>query len=96
MARVKTADLQPGSKSIRSFIENSTMTKTLLKVLGVFGVSLVMSGTLLELVDHLSFFAEVRCRRRSDPGSVGSGRYTRVEFSISDLLNKATTDTNQP
>lgn len=44
MERVRTADLKPSSKSTRSFIEGSTVMKTLLKVVGVLGVSLVMSG----------------------------------------------------
>lgn len=44
MERVKSADLKPSSKSARSFIEGSTFMKTLLKVIGVLGVSLVMSG----------------------------------------------------
>lgn len=48
MERVKSSDLRASSKSVRSFIERSTMTKALLKILGVVGVSLVMSGTLLE------------------------------------------------
>lgn len=44
MQRVKSADLQPVSKSARSFIENSSLVKTILKIVGVLGVSLVMSG----------------------------------------------------
>lgn len=44
MERVKSVDLKPSSKSTRSFIEGSTVMKTLLKVIGVLGVSLVMSG----------------------------------------------------
>lgn len=45
MERVKSVDLKASSKSTRSFIEGSTFMKTLLKVVGVLGVSLVMSGT---------------------------------------------------
>lgn len=45
MERVKSAELKTSSKSTRSFIEGSTFMKTLLKVVGVLGVSLVMSGT---------------------------------------------------
>lgn len=44
MERVKTSDLKASSKSARSFIERSTFMKTLLKIVGVLGVSLVMSG----------------------------------------------------
>ena len=44
MERVRTNELRPGSKSARSFMEKSTVMKTLLKVVGVLGVSLVMSG----------------------------------------------------
>lgn len=46
LQRVKSSELDPTSKSTRSFIENSTFVKTLLKVVGVLGVSLVMSGML--------------------------------------------------
>lgn len=45
MERAKTTDLNTSSKSTRSFIERSTFMKLLLKVVGVAGVSLVMSGT---------------------------------------------------
>ena len=44
MERVKSTDLQSGNKSVRSFIERSAFMKTLLKMVGVIGVSLVMSG----------------------------------------------------
>ncbi|MCJ1463277.1 hypothetical protein MMC07_001883 [Pseudocyphellaria aurata] len=47
MERVKSVDLKPSSKSARSFIEGSTFMKTLLKVVGVLGVSLVMSDGVL-------------------------------------------------
>lgn len=72
------------------------MTKALLKILGVFGVSLVMSGTPLRLLTIIPYVAEMRCRRRPDTSSVGSGRYTRVWFNISNFLNGPITDTNQP
>lgn len=48
MERAKTSDLNTSSKSTRSFIERSALTKALLKVVGVAGVSLVMSGTLIQ------------------------------------------------
>lgn len=44
MERVKTSDLKYG-KTTRSFLERSTIMKSLLKVVGVLGVSLVMSGS---------------------------------------------------
>ena len=44
MERVKSSDLKPTSRSARTFIERSSVVKTLLKVVGVLGVSLVMSG----------------------------------------------------
>lgn len=47
MERVKSAELKTSSKSTRSFIEGSTFMKTLLKVVGVLGVSLVMSDGVL-------------------------------------------------
>ena len=44
MERVKTSELKTGSKSARNFMERSAFMKGLLKVVGVLGVSLVMSG----------------------------------------------------
>ena len=46
MERVKTNELNQGSKSARNFMERSEFMKALLKVVGVLGVSLVMSGML--------------------------------------------------
>lgn len=40
-----TNDLKPSSKHTRNLLERSAFMKILLKVVGVFGVSLVMSGT---------------------------------------------------
>ena len=45
MERVKSNELKPGSKSARNLMERSVFLKALLKVVGVLGVSLVMSGT---------------------------------------------------
>ena len=42
--RVKTIDLAYPNKAARSLLERSMTMKILLKVIGVFGVSLVMSG----------------------------------------------------
>ncbi|KAL8807108.1 MAG: hypothetical protein Q9182_000941 [Xanthomendoza sp. 2 TL-2023] len=47
MERVHTTELTSTSKHTRSFLERSTVVKTLLKVVGVFGVSLVMSDGIL-------------------------------------------------
>lgn len=44
MERVEVLSLRTTSKLTRSFIEASAIAKTVLKVVGVFGVSLVMSG----------------------------------------------------
>lgn len=44
MERVKTNELGPGSKSARNLMERSSFMKALLKIVGVMGVSLVMSG----------------------------------------------------
>ena len=46
MERVKTNELNPGSKSARNLMERSAVMKALLKIVGVLGVSLVMSGML--------------------------------------------------
>lgn len=47
MERVKTNELSAGSKSARNFLEGSAFMKALLKIVGVLGVSLVMSGMLV-------------------------------------------------
>ncbi|KAL9099427.1 MAG: hypothetical protein Q9163_005073 [Psora crenata] len=47
MERVQTSDLAYTNKHTRSFLERSAIMKTLLKVIGVFGVSLVMSDGVL-------------------------------------------------
>ena len=46
MERVMTNELGSSSKSARNFMERSGTMKLFLKVVGVLGVSLVMSGTL--------------------------------------------------
>lgn len=47
MERVMTNELSSGSKSARNFMEKSATMKTFLKVVGVLGVSLVMSDGVL-------------------------------------------------
>lgn len=47
MQRYLTTDLQPGGKSLRRFIENSSGAKLVLKIVGVLGVSLVMADGVL-------------------------------------------------
>ncbi|KAK4692809.1 KUP system potassium uptake protein, partial [Lecanoromycetidae sp. Uapishka_2] len=47
MERINTSDLKPGNKHARSFMERSRGMKALLKVVGVLGVSLVMSDGVL-------------------------------------------------
>ena len=47
MERVHSADLRLASKSARNFIEQSRIVQFLLKLIGVFGVSLVMSDGIL-------------------------------------------------
>ena len=53
MERVKTNELKTGSKSARSFMERSGFMKALLKVVGVLGVSLVMSDGVLTPVQSV-------------------------------------------
>jgi KUP system potassium uptake protein len=47
MERVLSADLRFANKSTRNFVEQSRIVRLLLKVIGVFGVSLVMSDGIL-------------------------------------------------
>lgn len=44
MERVLTSEMRSSAKSARNFIERSRIAKVFLKVLGVFGVAMVMSG----------------------------------------------------
>ncbi len=44
MERVTTGELISSSKHTRNFLERSTFMKIFLKLVGVLGVSLVMSG----------------------------------------------------
>ena len=46
MERVRTNELNASSKSTRNLLERSAFMKMLLKIVGVLGVSLVMSGML--------------------------------------------------
>ncbi|KAL8829443.1 MAG: hypothetical protein Q9191_002008 [Dirinaria sp. TL-2023a] len=47
MERTLTSDLKPASRTARAFIERSVLIKTILKIIGVLGVSLVMSDGVL-------------------------------------------------
>jgi KUP system potassium uptake protein len=47
MERVLSADLRSANRSARNFLEKSRKARFLLKVIGVFGVSLVMSDGIL-------------------------------------------------
>ena len=58
--RIKSSELRPFSKSARSFIEQSRIVKILLKILGVFGVSLIMSGNKSYVIDLLSRLTHAR------------------------------------
>ena len=44
MERVRTNELKGSSRSARQLLERSKVCQVLLKILGVLGVSLVMSG----------------------------------------------------
>lgn len=46
MKRVRSNDLKGPSKSARRFLERSKIAQVFLKIIGVLGVSLVMSGML--------------------------------------------------
>lgn len=48
MERVRTSELKTGSKAARNIMERSAVMKFLLKLVGVLGVSLIMSGMLLQ------------------------------------------------
>ncbi|KAI4282245.1 MAG: hypothetical protein L6R38_003077 [Xanthoria sp. 2 TBL-2021] len=103
MERVEAASLPATSKHTRSFIEGSTVMKIVLKVIGVFGVSLVMSGKF-----HLSVQHSVSCepnerwdldtcsiRIRSDPRNLVQHDHSVLKafspsFAIQYLLRNKT------
>lgn len=72
--RIRTSDLPSPNKATRSFLEKSKFMKILLKIIGVLGVSLVMSGecpeNMIVLNSHRSKF-----RRRSYTSSIHPRRY---------------------
>lgn len=80
MERVKSVDLKTSSKSARSFIEGSTFVKTLLKVVGVLGVSLVMSGNPPTEQITSNNHTDEQCRWHLDACSVDSGCNSRVRI----------------
>jgi KUP system potassium uptake protein len=47
MARYTSNELRPSSRGVRSFIENSQVAHILLKLVAVFGVSLIMADGVL-------------------------------------------------
>ena len=48
MERIGTDKMRPGGKGARQFIEDSRIAKMILKLTGVIGVALVMSGMTLK------------------------------------------------
>jgi hypothetical protein len=47
MARYKTNELRASNRGVRAFLENSKFSHALLKVVAVFGVSLIMADGIL-------------------------------------------------
>ncbi|KAF3770430.1 potassium transporter [Cryphonectria parasitica EP155] len=47
MQRYRTGELRPEARSVRRFVENSPVTKAILKVVGVLGVSMIMADGVL-------------------------------------------------
>ena len=76
MERVQSNEMRPGGKSARHFIEESRIAKIFLKLVGVFGVSLVMSGRVALLV--LCFQCSPVSRWCSNTSSKRARRYSRV------------------
>ena len=50
MERVRTSELKTGGKATRNIMERNRAMKFLLKLVGVLGVSLIMSGMLFQVV----------------------------------------------
>lgn len=83
MERVKTSDLGKSSKYARSFMERSRLMKMALELVGVLGVSLVMSGMFSG--DFFCVFKGVwliKTRWCSDARSVRAGCDSRVRNSV--------------
>ena len=58
MERVRTAELKTGSKAARNIMERSRAMKFLLKLVGVLGVSLIMSGMLFQIVVNVAWMED--------------------------------------
>ncbi len=87
MERVLTRELKPSSKHTRNFIERNAFMKVFLKVVGVLGVSLVMSGMIQDSTKASG--TESHPRWCPDSGSICSRGNSRVTpscsvFSIND------------
>lgn len=95
MERVLTSDLKRTSKSTRSFIERSTTMKMLLKIVGVLGVSLVMSG-IFPWWMYIAWNLSTEHERRwcPHPCSIRIGRHSRVVYLLREILGfvKLTSD----
>lgn len=91
MERAKSVDLTTSSKNARSFIERSSFMKALLKVVGVAGVSLVMSGILtqswrLYLSELTNFLQTVSWHLRSRSSELFKGIYPRPKLELPLIL----------
>ena len=58
MERVRTAELKTGSKAARNIMERSRGMKFLLKLVGVLGVSLIMSGMLFQIAVNVAWMED--------------------------------------
>ena len=81
-----TGELKPVAKTLRTFIENSSIARTFLKILGVLGVSMVMAGMFcVSACDRGT--SSNHNRWGSDSCSIGSRSYTRHQSGSTKYLD---------
>jgi KUP system potassium uptake protein len=83
MERYKTNELRPEGRGLRSFFENSTTAKVLLKVIGVVGISLVMADGVLTPAQ--SVLGAIQGIRVANP-SLGTPAVVGISVAIIVLL----------
>ena len=80
MERFLSSDLDRTTRSTRSLLERSAIMKTILKIVGVLGVSLVMSGRVR--LDFQKDRSYAYCRWCSHTGAICARCYPRVFHSL--------------
>lgn len=86
MERFDTGQMKPANKTIRTFIERSRIVKICLKVIGVFGMSFVLSGGLLYRISVVKGLPKTIYRRYPYSVTIGSRCHSRVCICLTPRL----------